>query len=85
MWGRAASTADPVTSPTRIELMTSFYRPSLGLAAPLQPAANLLQRKPTRITFTAHWQLHQRLQQRADTEGRSLSNLIGHLLEVATS
>jgi hypothetical protein len=42
-------------------------------------------RKPQRITFTAHWQLHQRLQQRADAEGRSLSNLISHLLEVSTS
>ena len=31
------------------------------------------------------WQLHQRLQQRADQEGRSLSNLISHLLEVATA
>jgi hypothetical protein len=40
--------------------------------------------RPQRITFVAHWQLHQRLQQRADQEGRSLSNLIGHLLEVAT-
>ena len=66
-------------------MMDSFYRALTGLAAPMQPAAHLLQRKPTRITFTAHWQLHQRLQQRADLEGRSLSNLISHLLEVATS
>jgi len=43
----------------------------------------LLGRRPQRITFTAHWQLHQRLQQRADVEGRSMSNLISHLLEVA--
>jgi hypothetical protein len=46
---------------------------------------DLLSRKPTRITFTACWQLHHTLQQRADQEGRSLSNLIAHLLEVATA
>jgi hypothetical protein len=50
-----------------------------------QPAVSLLSRKPTRITFTACWQLQQTLQQRADQEGRSLSNLIAHLLEVATA
>lgn len=64
--------------------MTSFYaRPT----QPSSPAASLdlLRRRPQRITFTAHWQLHQRLQQRADQEGRSLSNLISHLLEVATA
>jgi len=31
------------------------------------------------------WQLHQRLQKRADDEGRSLSNLISFLLEAATA
>jgi len=56
--------------------MNSFYRPTTGRAAPMQPAANLLTRRPTRITFTAHWELQQRLQRRADAEGRSLSNLI---------
>lgn len=61
--------------------MTTFYRPSTGSAALLQPAAHLLHRKPQRITFTACWQLHQSLQERADAEGRSLSNLIAHLLE----
>ena len=85
MWGRAASTADPVTSPTRIELMPSFYRPPAGPAAPLRPAADLLQRKPQRITITVSWALLNRLQQRADTEGRSLSNLAAHLLEVTTA
>jgi hypothetical protein len=50
-----------------------------------QPAVSLLSRKPTRITFTACWQLQQTLQERADSEGRSLSNLIAHLLEVATA
>jgi hypothetical protein len=66
------------------ELMTTFYGRQ---AVPSSPAASLalVSRRPQRITFTAHWQLHQRLQQRADEEGRSLSNLIGHLLEVATA
>jgi len=62
--------------------MTSFSQPREGLR-PL--ASELLRRKPTRITFTACWQLHNTLQQRADQEGRSLSNLIAHLLEVSTS
>lgn len=65
--------------------MTSFYSAPTGLSSPAAPAIEPWRRKPTRITFTAHWQLHQRLQQRADEEGRSLSNLIGHLLEVATN
>jgi hypothetical protein len=33
------------------------------------------------VTATLHWQLVQNLQQRADFEGRSISNLIAHLLE----
>jgi hypothetical protein len=40
-----------------------------------------LQRRSQRVTATMSWQLHQRLQQRADEEGRSLSNLIAHILE----
>jgi hypothetical protein len=53
---------------------------------PSSPAArlNLLTRKPQRVTSTLSWQLHQRLQERADEEGRSLSNLICHLLESCT-
>jgi hypothetical protein len=31
------------------------------------------------------WVLRQRLERRADEEGRSLSNLIAHLLETATT
>ena len=65
------------------ELMTTFYgrqQPSSAPAARL----DLLQRRPQRVTATMSWQLHQRLQQRADEEGRSLSNLITFLLEAAT-
>ena len=60
-------------------------RSTTGPAAPIQPAATLLQRKPTRVTFTAHWELQQRLQKWAIAEGRLLSNLISLLLETATS
>ena len=51
----------------------------------MQPAAHLLQRKPQRMTITVSWAVLDRLQQRSDAEGRSLSNLAAHLLEVATS
>lgn len=64
--------------------MNAFY-PFRESGASPSPAANLLRRAPVRATATMSWQLHQRLQRRADEEGRSLSNLIAHLLEVATS
>jgi hypothetical protein len=41
-----------------------------------------MRRTPQRITITVNWSLHQRLQQRCDHEGRSLSNLAAHLLEL---
>ena len=44
-----------------------------------------MRRHPVRISATLNWQLHQRLQDRADLEGRSLSNLIAHLLELAAT
>jgi hypothetical protein len=53
-------------------------------SAQLQPAANLLRRKPERVTITLGWALRQRLQARADEEGRSLSNLLAYLLETAS-
>jgi hypothetical protein len=45
----------------------------------------ILSRKPQRVTITVNWQLHRRLLARADQEGRSLSNLMAHLLEVSTA
>ena len=48
----------------------------------LPHGADLLLRKPQRVTATLSWQLHQRLQERADYESRSLSNLVCHLLEM---
>jgi macrodomain Ter protein organizer (MatP/YcbG family) len=47
------------------------------------PSAIALLRKPQRVTITLNWALRQRLQARADEEGRSLSNLLAHLLETA--
>jgi hypothetical protein len=60
--------------------MTVFYRASEPLGAPAR-ASDVMRRKPQRISTTVTWQVHQRLQDRADLEGRSLSNLVAHLLE----
>jgi hypothetical protein len=46
-------------------------------------ASALLQRHPQRICITVSWALHQRLMATSDFEGRSLSNLAAHLLEVS--
>ena len=56
--------------------------PLASAAAKLPHGADLLQRKPQRVTATLSWRLHQRLQERADYEGRSLSNLVCYLLGV---
>ena len=40
-------------------------------------------RHPQRISVSISWALHQRLIERSDYEGRSLSNLAAHLLETA--
>lgn len=40
-------------------------------------------RHPQRISITLNWQVHQQLIERSDNEGRSLSNLAAHLLEVS--
>ena len=42
----------------------------------------LLSRHPQRISITISWALYQRLTSRSDYEGRSLSNLAAHLLEL---
>lgn len=42
-------------------------------------------RHPQRISITLNWQVHQQLLERSDHEGRSLSNLAAHLLEVSCS
>jgi hypothetical protein len=62
--------------------MEVFSQPRGGGGAAV-PASELLRRSPQRISATLSWALHQRLQDRADYDGRSLSNLIAHLLENA--
>ena len=57
--------------------------PSKGVEAPVS-AQQRMMRKPQRLRTTVSCQTAQRLQERADYEGRSLSNLIAHLLESAT-
>ena len=75
-----------MTSPTRIELMSPFSSGAVSRAmsaAAQVPDAELLRRRPVRNTATLRWGTHQALQQLAEYEGRSLSNLIAHLLENA--
>jgi len=43
-----------------------------------------MMRKPQRLCSTVSWQTALRLQERADYEGRSLSNLMAYLLDAAT-
>jgi len=62
--------------------MTTFYPAPTGASAPAA-RMDLLRRRPQRVTATLPWHLVQHLQERADYEGRSLSNLIAHLLEAA--
>ena len=78
---RACNT-EAVTSPTRIELMYSSSQPQRAASSAV-PASELLRRKPSRISATLPWHLVHRLEERAAYEGRSLSNLIAHLLEGA--
>jgi hypothetical protein len=52
---------------------------------PASPSATeLAKRKPVRVTLTMNWQTHQRLLTRSGSEGRSISNLCAHILEMGT-
>ena len=64
--------------------MSGFSRQALAPAT-VQADPAPMQRTPQRISITLSWQLHQRLLQRSDFEGRSLSNLAAHLLELAST
>jgi len=63
--------------------MTSFSQPLRGVAAAVS-ASERMMRKPQRLCSTVSWQTALRLQERADYEGRSLSNLMAYLLDAAT-
>ena len=64
--------------------MTAFSSPGqVPVAAALSAtAAELARRKPVRVTLTMSWHTHQQLLERSGYEGRSLSNLCAHLLEL---
>jgi hypothetical protein len=62
--------------------MTHSFSPQRAAGAAV-PASELARRKPSRISATLPWHLVQRLEERAAYEGRSLSNLIAHILEGA--
>jgi hypothetical protein len=65
-------------------MMTQFKTAPMR-GASVQPELLPMQRAPQRVSISMSWALHQRLLQRSDWEGRSLSNLCAHLLEVATA
>jgi macrodomain Ter protein organizer (MatP/YcbG family) len=66
--------------------MNGFSRRPLQAAElPAVSAAEHLRRCPQRVSVTISWHLRQRLQTRADEEGRSLSNLLAFLLENASA
>lgn len=56
---------------------------SKALGQPSSAQANLAFRSPRRITITVPYGTHQRLLERSELEGRSLSNLAAYLLEAA--
>jgi type II secretory pathway component PulK len=64
--------------------MTQFNRPVTQKATDLASVPHH-QRHPQRITITLNWAVHQQLIERSGYEGRSLSNLAAHLLELSCS
>jgi len=82
--GPRCANSRSLTSPTVIELMYSLKPAPTGAPSPAA-RMDLLRRRPQRIFSTVNWHLHQRLQQRADEEGRSLSGLIVYILERSTA
>lgn len=51
-------------------------------SALLQGARRISSRKPQRVTITVPWTLYNRLIQESSLQGRSLSNLACHWLEL---
>jgi len=62
-------------------MMTSFSQTRRGAGSIALPAFELARRSPKRVCATLPWALHCQLRDRADLEGKSLSNLVAHLLE----
>ena len=62
--------------------MNSFSRPAEAPATGAVSATEVAKRRPQRVTITLPWGTHERLLERSGYEGRSLSNLCAHLLEV---
>jgi hypothetical protein len=62
--------------------MTPSFQPQRAAGVAVA-ASELMRRKPQRLTASLPWSLYRRLQERADLDGRSLSNLVAHLLELA--
>ena len=65
-----------------------MYSPQTSGLLPQQSAEAMqarlhATRKPERLTFTAPWRVARELQELSLQEGRSVSNLIAHLLESA--
>ena len=65
--------------PATNRMMTTLNRATTTTASGMP----LLQRHPQRICITVSWALHQRLINASDHQGRSLSNLAAHLLELS--
>lgn len=61
--------------------MAPSNRAALAAASLVAPVPTY-RRSPRRITITVSWSLYELLINRSDHEGRSLSNLAAHLLEL---
>ena len=81
--GRRCVNTPTRDQPTLDELMTLFSQTRPGAGSIGLSAIDLARRSPQRITATLPWHLHCQLRERADYEGRSLSNLIANLLEAS--
>jgi hypothetical protein len=79
---RRCANNPPRDDPSTSEAMSAFYSAPNGLSSPAATRpGDLLRRRPQRVTITMPWMLRQRLERRADEEGRSLSGLIAYILE----
>jgi hypothetical protein len=64
-------------------MISTFSQTRPGTGSIGVSAIDLARRSPQRITATLPWHLHCQLRERADYEGRSLSNLVANLLEAS--